>query len=191
MKEQRHENILLSLKKLGFASRSQLQKLHRLGGERNANRILNEMSDYLCSVRLEEKVYYLSKEGRERVGCDRILKKTNQIPHYLMRNALYIGFGCPATWRNEVKLSVKNEASIIADALFVRDGRYCICEIDNTQKMSVNREKIRKYRRLLELNVFEKPPAFIWATTTDYRKKELLKLCGGMSVHVYLASDFK
>lgn len=149
------------------------------------------MSEYLCSVRLYEKVYYLSKEGRERVGCEKVLKKTNQVMHYLMRNDLYLAFGCPSTWKNEVKLEVANEVTVIADALFINEKRYCICEIDHLQKMSVNREKIKKYRRLIELNVFERQPAFLWVTMTEYRRKELLKLMEGLAVNVYLTSDFK
>ena len=190
-KEQRQESILLSLKKLGFLSRSQIQRLHRLKSDRNANRVLKEMAPYLNTVRLNENVYYLNAEGRERVGCQRVLKKTNQIEHYLMRNSLYIEKGCPSTWQNEVKLSVPGEVSVVADALFVMAGFYNIIEVDHTQKMSVNRQKIAKYRRLVELGVFEKSPKFIWITTTEYRRKQLAKLSEGLNVKVYLANEFK
>ncbi|MCQ6275737.1 replication-relaxation family protein [Bacillus sp. V3B] len=190
IKEQRQENILLSLKKLGFLSRSQIQKLHRLGGTRNTNRILKDMQDFLNVVRLHENVYYLNAEGRQRVGETKVLKRTHQITHHLMRNSLYLAFGCPATWKNEVKLIVKDEVSVIADAVFTMAGTYHIIEVDHTQKMIENREKIKKYRRLIELGVFEKPPKFIWATTTEYRKKQLLSLCKGMQVRVYLANEF-
>lgn len=189
-KEQRRENILLSLKKLGFLSRSQIQRLHRLGGDRNANRILSEMSDYLHTVRQGENVYYLNAAGRERVGATKVLKKTHQITHHLMRNSLYLAHGCPSTWKSEVKLAVKNEVTVIADALFTMAGRYFICEIDNTQKMSENRTKLARYRRLMELGVFERPPKLIWITTTDYRRKQLAKLCEGLDVTLYLATDF-
>lgn len=175
---------------MGFLSRSQLQRLHRLGGVRNTNRILSELSDYVSTVRHYENVYYLNKEGRERVGCDRVLKKTSQVEHYLMRNQLFIVLGCPSTWKNEVKLSVKGEVSIVADAVFTMAGRYYICEVDNTQKMSENRAKLVKYRRLIELGVFEKPPKLIWITTTDYRKKQLAKLCDGLDASIYQRSDF-
>jgi hypothetical protein len=175
---------------LGFLSRSQIQRLHRLGGDRNANRILNEMGDYLNTVRLGENVYYLNAAGRERIGATKVLKKTNQITHHLMRNSLYLAHGCPSSWKSEVKLSVKGEVTVIADALFTMAGRYYICEVDNTQKMSENRAKIGKYRRLIELGVFEKRPKLIWITTTDYRKKQLAKICEGLDVSIYLRSDF-
>jgi Replication-relaxation len=189
-KAQRHENILLSLKKLGFLSRSQIQRLHRLKSDRNANRVLKDLAPYLHSVRLGENVYYLNAAGRERVGATKALKKTNQIEHHLMRNALYITYGCPATWANEVKFEVPGEVTIVADAAFQMGGAYTIVEIDHTQRMQVNRDKIKRYKRLVELAVFEKPPRFIWVTTTEYRRKQLTALCEGLKATVYLAKDF-
>jgi hypothetical protein len=149
------------------------------------------MEEYLNVVRLDENVYYLNAEGRERVGSEKILKKTNQITHHLMRNTLYLAHGCPVTWKNEVKLSVKGEVTVIADAIFEMAGTLHIIEVDHMQKMKENRSKIEKYKRLLELGVFKKQPKFIWITMTEYRKKQLLSLCEGMQVRVYLTDDFK
>ena len=149
------------------------------------------MSQYLNTVRLDENVYYLNAEGRERVGCQRVLKKTNQVEHYLMRNSLFIEKGCPSSWQNEVKLSVPGEVSVTADAIYTMAGTYHIIEVDHTQKMSVNRQKIAKYRKLVELGVFDKVPKFIWITTTTYRQKQLAKLSEGLNVRIYLANDFK
>ncbi|NYV67083.1 replication-relaxation family protein [Bacillus sp. Gen3] len=190
-KEQRHENILLSLKKLGFASRSQLQRLHGLGGVRNANRILKELEPFLNCVRRSENVYYLNTEGRERVDAARPLNKTMQVDHYLMRNSLYIALGCPSTWRTEVKLAVQNEVSVIADAIYTMAGAYHIVEVDHMQKMTANRVKIQKYRKLIDLGVFSKPPRFIWITTTEYRRKQLTRYCEGLNVRVYTTDDLK
>lgn len=190
-KEQRHENILLSLKKLGFLSRSQIQKLHRLGGVRNANRILKSMEEFLNVVRLHENVYYLNSEGRERVGANKVLKKTHQIHHHLMRNSLYIACGCPTTWQNEVKLTLQGcQMSVIADALFIKNGAHHIVEVDCTQRMKENKAKIEKYREFLATAEYEKEPRFIWVTTTPYRKKQLLALSKGMVVKVYTVNDF-
>lgn len=108
-----------------------------------------------------------------------------------MRNELYLAADCPASWRSEVKLTVKGELSIVADALFTVGGRYNIIEIDHTQKMAVNREKITKYKRLCELGVFKKQPQFTWLTTTEYRRKELTLLCEGLTARIYTVSDFK
>ncbi|WP_245153950.1 replication-relaxation family protein [Jeotgalibacillus proteolyticus] len=177
------------MKKLHFLSRSQLQQLHRLGSVRNANRILKEMSDYLHSFRVNENVYYLSKEGRDRVDCDRVTRKTLQVEHYLMRNALYILFNCPHNWRNEVRLSIPSKVSVVADALYETTSNYYLIEIDHLQKMKSNRDKVAKYRQLIELNVFKKTPVLVWVTTTEYRKKELIRLCEGLQVRIYLAKD--
>lgn len=190
-KEQRIEAILFTLRRLGFVSRSQLQRIHKLGGDRNANRVLAGMREYLCTVRLEENVYYLSKEGRERVGCPRALKKTGQVEHYLMRNMLYIAFGCPSSFCREMKLEVPGEVTVIADALFSRDNRYYICEVDNKQQMAANRAKINKYRRTVALGVFKQPPVFVWLTTTEYRRQELAKLCEGLCVKIYTANELQ
>lgn len=177
------------MKKLDFLSRSQIQRLHRLGGDRNANRVLSDMSDYLNTVRLDEKVYYLNALGRDRVGATKVVKSSGQIEHYLMRNALYLAYGCPASWENEIKLTVAGKVSIIADALFRVGSVYNICEIDRTQKMAENRAKVDKYRELLALGVFEKRPKLIWVTTTEYRRKQLAKLCEGLDVRIYVASE--
>lgn len=147
------------------------------------------MSEYLNTVRLGENVYYLNAEGRERVGATKVLKKTHQIEHHLMRNYLYIASGCPASWMTEVKFEVKGHVTVIADAVFT-NGAYNIVEVDNKQKMSKNREKIKKYRHLIELGVFEKPPKLIWITQTEHRKKQLLELCKGLNVSVKLAKDY-
>ena len=74
-KVQREENILLSLKKLSYLSRSQIQVLHDLGSARNASRILQHMNNYVSSFRDGENIYYLNKDGRERVNSKKVLKK--------------------------------------------------------------------------------------------------------------------
>ncbi len=181
----------MSLKRLGFLSRSQIQRLHRLGGVRNANRILSDLSPYLHSTRLHENVYYLNAEGRRRVGANKALKKTYQIEHHVMRNSLYLALGCPADWRAEVKLSVKNEASVVCDALYKKEDVYYVVEIDNTQRMSENANKIARYRRLVDIKAFGHPPVFIWLTISEYRRKQLAKMCEGLNVHIYTVADLK
>jgi hypothetical protein len=189
-KEQRQEAILSSLAKLDYLTRSQLQVLHNLGSPRNASRVMKSMEPFVAKFLDGEAVYYLTKEGRERTGAKKVRKRTIQARHFIMRNDLYIAFGCPDTWRNEVKLEIKGVVSVVADALFVQDGRYHIVEVDHQQKMSTNKAKITKYRKMLELGVFKVPPVFVWMTTTEYKRKQLLKLCEGLDVKVFLASEF-
>jgi hypothetical protein len=178
------------LKKLDYLTISQLQVLHDLGSARNTSRVLKDMSEYVTHFREGEAVYYLTKEGRDLVGATKIRKKTSTARHYIMRNSIYIAYGNPSSWKNEVKLEVPNQIKIISDALFIRDGRYHLVEVDNIQKMNANRAKITKYRKLLEYGVFEKPPVFVWMTTTEYRRKQLTKLCEGLDAKIFIVSDF-
>jgi Replication-relaxation len=185
------ENILLSLKKLSYLSRSQIQALHDLGGERNAQKILKSMSEYLNSFREGETVYYLSKEGRERIGASRVNKKTTTAQHYIMRNTLYIGYQSPETWKNEIRFSVEGIATVICDATFTHGEQRYIIEVDYTQKMNVNKAKIQKYKKLIDAGVFENvPPKFVWITTTEYRRKQLQKLSKDLDVQVFTISEF-
>lgn len=148
------------------------------------------MSEYVASFRDGQNIYYLSKEGRELVGCDKVRKKTIQARHYIMRNSIYIAFGCPSSWKNEMLLEIKDKVAVICDALFIKENRFHIVEVDHTQKMNKNRGKLERYKKLIELRAFQTQPKFIWITTTDYRRKQLLKLCEGLDVSVFTVSDF-
>ncbi|WP_394557388.1 replication-relaxation family protein [Priestia aryabhattai] len=188
--EQRTEDILYSLKKLDYLSRSQLQQLHDLGQKRNANRVLQQCSEFLSSFRDIENIYYLNKEGRDRVGSSKIRKKTPQAKHFIMRNYIYIAFECPSDWKNEVKLGIKEKKIINkCDATFTRDNKRYIVEVDNMQKMSENKKKIEKYKVIAESGVYGSPD-FIWITTTTYRQKQLSDLCADLDCQVFLLSDF-
>lgn len=176
----------MSLAKLDYLSRSQLQRMHNLKSDRNANHFLRSMSDYLCSFRNGENIYYLSAAGRERVGCEKIRKRTMQSDHFLLRNQLYLALGRPVTWRNEIKIKT-NGVSVVADAMFHRGGQYYFVEIDITQKMSENARKIERYRKMYAANRFK----LIFATTTEYRKKRILKLCSGLDAEIYLREELQ
>jgi len=166
--------------------------LHDLKSKRNTSRVLQEMGEYLQHFRDGENIYYLSAKGRERVNCKKVRKKSTTARHYIMRNSIYIAYGCPESWKNEVKLGIKEDKKthVIADALFVKDGRYHIVEVDHMQKMIANKQKISKYRKLIQMNVFDIQPFFIWITTTDYRKRELQKLMEGLDCQIFMVSDF-
>jgi hypothetical protein len=179
----------LSLRKLDYLSRSQIQRLHRLKSDRNAQRVLKNMSEYLSCFKDGENIYYLNKEGRERVGATKVLKKTAQSRHYIMRNTLYIALGSPATWENEMELAVPGKVSVIADAIYFMNKRMHIIEVDHTQKMIKNRGKIRRYKKLMELGAFDVQPKFIWITTTELRRKQLKELSEGLDIKVYTISD--
>lgn len=53
--KKREEAILLSLRRCDYLTREQLQKMHNLGQIRNAQRILNSLSEYISSFTDEKK----------------------------------------------------------------------------------------------------------------------------------------
>lgn len=121
------------------------------------------------------------------MNAKRVCKKTSQAQHFIMRNSLYVGLGCPDNWQTEMEITIQ-DVTVVADALYKKEGRYHFIEVDYTQKMSVNKEKIERYKKLAEFTKL--PPKLIWITTTDYRRKQLLSLCKGLDVQVFTAEDF-
>lgn len=196
LKLQREEAILSSLKKLDYLSRSQLQKLHDLGGDRNARRVLCNMSEFASSFRNEngESIFYLSKYGRERVGCEVVRQKTNQVNHFLMRADAFIYYK-PEDWKNEIKISVTDVVSIIPDAYFRHQMRRHFLEVDHLQHMSKNSEKIEKYKKLKSTDTFQEKlkyfPPLVWVTITATRKKQLLEWCEGLDTVVHIWDEIR
>jgi Replication-relaxation len=187
--QQRTENILLSLKKLDYLNRYQLQVMHNLKSPRNANRIINGLSEYISSFRFGlEKIYYLNKAGRERVQCTKIRKKTPNVQHYLLRNQFYIFKKYPATWENEIKL-MADKYSLICDAEYREfyNGKRCFVEIDISQPMAVNKAKIDKYRKIKELTGADFN--LIWVTELESRRHKLMRMCEGLPGKVYTLND--
>lgn len=188
-KQQRIENILLSLKKFDYMTRRQLQTVHKLGGDRNANRVLNDMKEYLQSFRHGlENVYYLSKDGRERVKSNVIRRKTPNVQHYLLRNQLWIHLDCPHTWRNEVRIKA-GDLTIVCDAMFYKDKIPVFVEVDVSQPMVKNRNKIEKYRKIKE--VTDQNFYLYWVTELDSRKAKLSELMKGLNGKVFTLNEIK
>lgn len=193
--DERQERILLSLKKLDFLNRDQLQKLHRLGQVRNANRVLKSLSEYLSRYREEySTIYYLNAVGREYVGSQKVRRKNQFVEHILLRNDFYLFAGCPAEWTNEMKVR-DGEFTVICDAWFKIKGKFQFLEVDSTQKMKENREKIKQYKGLYENKFVQEHlgyfPQINWVTTTELRRKQLLELCAPMPCVVYTLHDIK
>lgn len=183
---------MLSLNKLGFATRSQLSRIHDLGTKRNANRVLAEMKEYLHSFLLHENIYYLNKNGLEFIGSEQEpLKKNMQVEHYLMRNDMYIYFDFPSDWKIEKAIpftakvdigggivQTKNRL-IKPDAQFKKGGIFHFLEVDNQQKMIENKKKIELYKELT-LSVketYKQTPTIVFYTCSQNRKKKLDEWC--------------
>ena len=189
----RDEQILLLLKKFDFLTRDQICKYFKLGTDRNANKVLYRLSDYLTSISNGyQSIYYLNKKGRDYVDCEKIRKKGGHVQHVVMRNDLWLHFNCPNDWRNEIKIS-NQKISIVVDSVFTLNGFYHFLEVDNLQSMKENRAKINRYKDLLEslIKQFGYYPTFVWLTTTEHRRKQLEKACGGLKVKVYTLDDIK
>src|SRR5690625_4707994 len=130
-RQKREERILLRLGEFNFATRRQLQITENLGGDRNAQRILQRMEKdrFISSVRREQKIYYLSNRGKERIGSNQSRLQRNKIKHTLMRNDLYIKLNMPSDWKKEVPVNLNNE-KLIHDALYMKNIKYIFVYID-------------------------------------------------------------
>jgi hypothetical protein len=129
-------------------------------------------------------VYYLNKEGREWIGSEHEVKWSLQAEHYLMRNTVYIHYGCPDSWEIEKPVYFRpvignTERYIIPDARFEIEGRKHFVEIDRTQSMSVNKKKLEEYAQispLMETDLGHKP-VIIFFTLKESRKNLLAAQC--------------
>ena len=190
---QRNEQILLLLKKFDFLTRDQLATYFKLGKICNTNRVLRNLSEYLTCVREGyQSIYYLNKNGREYVDCEKVRKKGGHVQHVVMRNEIWLHFKCPKDWRNEVKIS-DEKTSVVADAVFTRNGFYHFLEVDNLQSMKENRAKINRYKELSGSLVkqFGYFPTLVWLTTTEHRRKQLESACNGLNFKVFTICDIQ
>lgn len=186
-KLEREYKILLSLKKLSYLSRSQLQYIHRLGKDRNATRILNNMEKekLIKSFRMGENIYHLSAEGKKRVGTTRQYRKSSEAINYVLRNYIYIKYGFPESWESDVDLC----NNLIADATFTQDENLYIVEVDRLQHH--NEEKIKKYIEAIENGIIKSPLLFVWVANNEYNKKKIVEALDGFNCRVYLTQDLK
>lgn len=188
---EREEKILLRLAELNFATRKQLQIIENLGGDRNARRILHQMEKgkSIKSVRQEQKIYYLSNRGKDRIGVSPGELKRDKIKHTLMLNDLYILLDQPDDWKTEYPINKEDEVFLIPDAMFKRKGQFHFVEIDNTQTMKTNVEKIKKYKELSKniYRQFKHHPTLIWYSLSPTRKEKLRVACekAGITFKIY------
>lgn len=189
-RQMREEKILSRLDKLTYATRKQLQITENLGGDRNAHRILHEMEQdkTILSTRMEYKIYYLSNRGKNRIGSKQAELKKSWIKHTLMRNDLYILLGMPIDWKKETPIKWPDN-KIIPDAMYKKNGEFQFIEIDNTQTMQTNIDKLKKYKQLNKV-IFEQynhVPTVLWYSLSEVRKEKLQSSCEaiGVKYHIY------
>lgn len=193
---QRQESILLLLKRFDFMTRDQLRRYFRIRTPRQTNRVLAALSDYTASIREGyQTIYYLNSLGRQYVDCDKIRKKGGHVMHTVMRNDLWLHYGCPGDWRSEIKVS-DGKATVIVDAMFTQSLRYHFLEVDHTQTMAENRAKIKRYEALHDNGSLAKQlghyPTVVWLTTTELRRQQLQDACKTLPVtKVFTIADIK
>jgi hypothetical protein len=150
------------------------------------------MDPYLNSFRDIEQIYYLNKAGRDKVGAEKVITRNAQFKHTLMRNDIYIKYGCPEVWRNEFELKTK-EFRFVADAIFkVGEAQYFL-EVDNQQKMKANKKKLENYLRFKNTASWQKYnksfPTLIFYTVTEVRKAQLQEMNPGLDLVVFTVAD--
>lgn len=185
------------MKKFDFLTRDQLNNYFRLGTKRNTNRVLRNLSDYLMSIRDgQQSIYYLSREGKDYVDCDKVRRKGGHVNHAIMRNDMWFFNECPKKWKNEIKVS-DGYATVIVDAMFTDNwDRRHFLEVDSIQKMKENRDKIKRYKELFKNGLLEEDlghfPTIVWLTTTEHRRTQLKKECEGLpAVMVFTITDIR
>lgn len=179
IKLNRQMTILTSIRKLKFATRRHLMAVHDMGGIRNANRILKDLSPYVNKVvHQKEHVYYLNKKGRELFDDTEKIVPNSRLVHSLMRNEAWLYLFCPDDWRIEEPIRYKlndKKKTIIPDVKF-KDGEGILnaVEIDRTQMMNVNSEKMSRYKEFTSYYKQKyngKVPIIHFFTLTEYRQK--------------------
>lgn len=184
---------------MGYLTTSQLQRIHNLGGLRNAQRIIKDLDQYLCSTRIDginEKVHYLSKKGREWISSKKERKFTSFIPHFILRNQYFIHNRIE--WRHwfpeQPKLKIDEDKTLIPDAFCKVDGQWVFLEIDREQDMKKNEKKIEMYLECREKGKFPSKqyggfPKVVFVTTTEYRQKRLRSMMNKLKHDVLLDKD--
>lgn len=160
-------------------SRSQLQRILHIDNIRTINAILSSMSNYLNHARLTENAYYLNKKGRDYLGSNKAVNKTNQLEHKLMRNDLRIYYDYPQDWRNEPELTITvngKREKIVPDATFTMQETNIFVEIDNKQSMVNNYKKIDFYAKASPViaNKTGNEPMLVFYTKSEIRREKLL-----------------
>lgn len=145
LKKERQMMILATIRTLQFATRRHLMCVHNMGGIRNANRIMKDLTPFISRVTYyKEYVYYLNKEGHALLGEGKVVSR-NRMEHAILRNEAWLQLYCPDDWQIETEIKYRKNGEkkrIIPDA----EGILHAVEIDRSQKMKVNEEKLKNMK---------------------------------------------
>ncbi|WBO90813.1 replication-relaxation family protein [Bacillus tropicus] len=192
MKINRQMAILATIRKLQFATRRHLMSVHDMGGIRNANRIMGDLKPYVSkTMQGKEYVYYLNKEGHAMFGDDGKVVSRGKLAHALLRNEAWLHLFCPDDWQIETEIRYKKNGvkkKIIPDVKFRdEEGILHAVEVDHSQKMKVNEEKLKKYEEFTKIYKQKydgKMPVIHFFTVTKYREMILEELVAKYDVFV-------
>ncbi|MEK5246135.1 hypothetical protein BW897_04075 [Bacillus cereus] len=198
MQINRQMAILATIRKLQFATRRHLMSVHDMGGIRNANRIMKDLSSYTSKVtHNKEYVYYLNQSGHNLFGEGKVVHHS-RVAHAILRNEAWLHLFCPDDWQIETEIRyIKNDKKkkIVPDVKFRDEDRILhAVEIDRTQKMVVNDEKLKCYEELTKIYKQKykgKVPVIHFFTITKYREKKLEQLAAkyDLFVKVYVIQE--
>jgi hypothetical protein len=154
---------------------------------------MKNLEKYTNRFLLNEYVYYLNKEGRGLLGSEKVVTKSLQVEHTLMRNDIYIHYGCPKLWQNEYKVP-NPEFIIVPDAIFSVKGTQYFLEVDRLQKMKKNIDKLEKYKRFKDMGLWQKKnmgrfPVVLFYTEKESRKVHLMQNNPGIELLVYTKEE--
>ncbi|MFY0163509.1 replication-relaxation family protein [Bacillus anthracis] len=191
LKINRQMAILATIRKLQFATRRHLMCVHEMGGIRNANRIMNDLSIYTSKViHNKEYVYYLNQSGHKLFGEGKVVHHS-KMSHAILRNEAWLYLFCPDDWQVETEIRYikdNKKKKIIPDVKFRDEDRILhAVEIDRTQKMVVNDEKLKCYEELTKIYKQKyngKVPVIHFFTITKYREMKLEQLAAKYDVFV-------
>jgi hypothetical protein len=112
-----------------------------------------------------------------------------------MRNDIYIHYRCPRKWQNDYPVPTK-EFTIVPDAVFEVNGTQYFLEVDRMQKLNVNIEKLNKYKRFRDTNMWQmynggKFPVILFYVTKDSRKHQLMEKNPGLELLVLTKEDLR
>lgn len=170
-----------------------------MGEIRNANRILKDLSPYVNSiVYKKEHVYSLNKQGRALFDDTEKVVPTIQLAHRLVRNEAWLYLFCSEDWQIEapIRYKVHDKKRTIIPDVKCHDSAEILnaVEINRTQRMNVNSEKMNKYGEftLYYKNKYNgKVPIVHFFTLTTYRQKKLEQFAvqQGVYARVYVGTQ--
>ncbi|PEJ23696.1 hypothetical protein CN571_20915 [Bacillus pseudomycoides] len=160
-------------------------------GIRNANRIMGDLKPYVSkAIHGKEYVYYLNKEGHSLFGEGAVVSR-GKMAHALLRNEAWLHLFCPDDWQVETEIRYRKNGEkkkIIPDVKYRdEEGILHAVEVDRSQKMKINEEKLKKYEEFTQIYKQKyngKVSIIHFFTVTKYREKKLEQLAAKYDIYV-------